>query len=104
MGSPCKLPSASVVLPPGLGGFLSAPAEEAQEHWVTSQRLGYRAGHQQVTDLRAPTLLYPFRPARQVYLLTRTFRPKFTPVDDHKGFSSVRDAQGGVEVLAPKET
>lgn len=48
MGSPCKLPSASVVLPPGLGGFLSAPAEEAQEHRVTAKSLASGAGRHQV--------------------------------------------------------
>lgn len=48
MGSPCKLPSASVVLPPGLGGFLSAPAEEAQEHRVTAKSLASGAGRHQI--------------------------------------------------------
>lgn len=46
MESPCKLPSASVALPPGLGGFLSVPAEEAQEHRVTPQSLDCKVGRQ----------------------------------------------------------
>lgn len=49
MGSPCKLPSASVVLPPGLGGFRSAPAEEAQKHRVTAKSLASGAGRHQVS-------------------------------------------------------
>lgn len=63
MGSPCKLPSASVALPPGLGGFLSVPAEEAQEHRVTSQSLSCGAGCQQVTDWGTLTLPCPVQGA-----------------------------------------
>lgn len=104
MGSPCKLPSASVALPPGLGGFLSVPAEEAQEHRVTSQRLSCGAGPQQVTDWRT-TLTLPFREPPQgglVDLLNRPLRQAFTPDDDHRGKPSppTPDVRGGVKVVS----
>lgn len=75
MGSPCKLPSASVALPPGLGGFLSVPAEEAQEHRVTSQSLSCGAGCQQVTDWGTLTLPCPVQGATSDGLVDLLNRP-----------------------------
>lgn len=102
MGSPCKLPSASVALPPGLGGFLSVPAEEAQEHRVTSQSLGYGARRQQVTDWGMLTLLCPVQGATPQGGLVDLLNRPFTPDDDHrsKPSSSTPDVRSVVHLFS----